>query len=153
VTATVAYRGLADPLAHRAVLRRGLPLVGDAPRAAGVTRGLDAPFGAVAMESRARHTTRDASHRLRPPKRMSTAQLRHLGVPFGEPMDRARDLIDDYIRKGGDRDRIPGVVAAVVADPAAHVDDPLRGALGAGGGRGRRPARDGGGWRRRRRER
>jgi tRNA-splicing ligase RtcB len=60
---------------------------------------------------------------------MNTRQLEQLGVPPGEPMSRARALVADYVRGGGDRDRVESVVAAVLADPAAHVEDPLRGAL------------------------
>lgn len=60
---------------------------------------------------------------------MNTKHLLKLGVPFGEPMHRAKDFIADYVLKGGDREQIETVVAAVVADPAAHLNDPLRGAF------------------------
>lgn len=58
---------------------------------------------------------------------MNTKQLQKLGIAFGEPMHRAKDFIADYILKGGDREQIENVVAAIVADPAAHLNDPLHG--------------------------
>jgi tRNA-splicing ligase RtcB len=60
---------------------------------------------------------------------MNTKQLLNLGIPFGEPMHRAKDFIADYILKGGDREQIEAVVNEVVANPAAHLNDPLRGAF------------------------
>ncbi len=60
---------------------------------------------------------------------MNTKQLLKLGVPFGEPMHRAKGFLADYVLKGGERDQLESVVAAVVADPAAFVNDPLRGAF------------------------
>jgi tRNA-splicing ligase RtcB (3'-phosphate/5'-hydroxy nucleic acid ligase) len=60
---------------------------------------------------------------------MNTKQLQQLGIPFGEPMHRAKDFIADYILKNGDREQLSSIVAAIVADPAAHVNDPLSGAF------------------------
>ncbi|HVR36765.1 MAG TPA: RtcB family protein [Methylomirabilota bacterium] len=60
---------------------------------------------------------------------MNTKQLLKLGIPFGEPMHRAKDFIANYLLKGGDRSLVEHVAAEVVGDPAAHLNDPLRGAL------------------------
>jgi tRNA-splicing ligase RtcB len=50
-----------------------------------------------------------------------------LGVPLGEPTRRATDFIARHVLAGGDRARLAEEVAAVVAHPAAFVNDPLRG--------------------------
>ena len=60
---------------------------------------------------------------------MNTQQLLHLGIPFGEPMQRAKEFLAAYMLKGGDREQIEHNLAMIVADPAAHLNDPLRGAL------------------------
>jgi tRNA-splicing ligase RtcB len=60
---------------------------------------------------------------------LNTKQLQKLGIPFGEPMHRAKDFIANYLLKGGDRSQVEHVVAEVVGDPAAHLNDPIRGAL------------------------
>lgn len=58
---------------------------------------------------------------------MNTKQLLNLGVPLGEPMNRAKGFIADYVLKGGDRDQIESIVANVVADPSAYVEQALQG--------------------------
>lgn len=60
---------------------------------------------------------------------MNTKQLLALGIPFGEPMHRAKDFVAEYVLKGGDRARIEQIVSDIVADPAAHLSDPLRSAF------------------------
>ena len=60
---------------------------------------------------------------------MNNKQLLKLGIPFGDPMKQAQSFLADYILKGGDRDQIESLVQAVVDDPAAYIDDPMRGAF------------------------
>jgi tRNA-splicing ligase RtcB (3'-phosphate/5'-hydroxy nucleic acid ligase) len=57
---------------------------------------------------------------------MNAQQLVHLGVPLGEPIRRATDFICAYCLKGGDRSRLTEEVAAILRDPAAFLEDPLR---------------------------
>jgi len=49
-----------------------------------------------------------------------------LGVPLGEATRRATDFVAQLILGGGDKTKLHDEVAAVVANPAAFVDDPLR---------------------------
>ena len=58
---------------------------------------------------------------------MNTKQLLKIGVPLGKPMTRVKDFLADYVLKGGDRDKIEMIVAEVIANPEAFVEDPLRG--------------------------
>ena len=58
---------------------------------------------------------------------MNTKDLIRLGVPLGEATRRAVDFISKFILGGGDKERLQEEVAAVVANPSAFVDDPLRG--------------------------
>jgi tRNA-splicing ligase RtcB len=58
---------------------------------------------------------------------MNARELLRLGVPLGEPSRRATDFISRHVLAGGDRTRLAEEVAAVVANPAAFVDDRLRG--------------------------
>jgi tRNA-splicing ligase RtcB len=58
---------------------------------------------------------------------MNTKDLIRLGVPPGEATRRGMDLIARYILKGLDRAKLAADVEAVVHDPAAFVDDDLRG--------------------------
>lgn len=58
---------------------------------------------------------------------MNTKDLLHLGVPFGAPMRRATDFISAIVLEGVDKSRLDEEVKAIVANPAAFVDDPLRG--------------------------
>lgn len=57
---------------------------------------------------------------------MNTKDFLRLGVPLGEAMRRATDFVANYILGGGDKSRLHEVVAAIVANPSAFVDDPLR---------------------------
>ncbi len=58
---------------------------------------------------------------------MNTKDSLHLGVPLGEATRRATDFVVRFILGGGDKSRLHEEVAAIVAHPAAFVDDPLRG--------------------------
>jgi tRNA-splicing ligase RtcB (3'-phosphate/5'-hydroxy nucleic acid ligase) len=57
---------------------------------------------------------------------MNAKDLLRLGVPPGEPVRRATDFIAAYCLKGGDKSRLREEVEAVVRDPAAFLEDPLR---------------------------
>jgi tRNA-splicing ligase RtcB len=58
---------------------------------------------------------------------MNAKELLRLGVPLGEATRRATDFISRFVLGGGDKARLAEEVAAVVANPAAFVDDALRG--------------------------
>jgi tRNA-splicing ligase RtcB len=58
---------------------------------------------------------------------MQTSDLIRLGVPHGEAIRRGIDFITRYILKTEDRAGLRAAVEAVVANPAAHQDDPLAG--------------------------
>ena len=58
---------------------------------------------------------------------MNTKDFLRLGVPLGEATRRATDFIAKFILGGGDKSRLHEEVAAIVANPSAFVDDPLRG--------------------------
>ncbi len=58
---------------------------------------------------------------------MNAKDLIRLGVPLGEPLRRATDFICAYCLGGGDRDRLPEEIAAVLRNPAAFTADPQRG--------------------------
>ncbi len=58
---------------------------------------------------------------------MNTKDFLRLGVPLGEATRRATDFVVRFILGGGDKSRLHEEVAAVVATPAAFVDDGLRG--------------------------
>ncbi|MGA3268304.1 MAG: RtcB family protein [Verrucomicrobiota bacterium] len=58
---------------------------------------------------------------------MNTKDFIRLGVPLGETTRRATDFVAKFILGGGDKSRLHEEVAAIVANPAAFVDDPLRG--------------------------
>jgi tRNA-splicing ligase RtcB len=60
---------------------------------------------------------------------MTSKELLRLGVPPGEPQQRAFEFISAWCAQGGDRSRLAGEVQAVVQHPEAFVDDPLRGPL------------------------
>jgi tRNA-splicing ligase RtcB (3'-phosphate/5'-hydroxy nucleic acid ligase) len=49
------------------------------------------------------------------------------GVPLGEATRRATDLVSRFILGGGDKSRLEEEVKAILANPAAFTDDPLRG--------------------------
>src|SRR5438445_28523 len=58
---------------------------------------------------------------------MNTKDLISLGVPLGAAQRRATDFISKLILGGGDKTRLREEVAAIVRNPAAFTDDPLRG--------------------------
>src|SRR3989454_10327955 len=58
---------------------------------------------------------------------MNAKDFLRLGVPLGEATRRATDFISKFILGGGDKSRLHEEVAAIVANPSAFVDDPLRG--------------------------
>ena len=58
---------------------------------------------------------------------MNTKDLIRLGVPPGEATRRGMELIARYILKGLDKANLAADVEAVVREPAAFVDDELRG--------------------------
>ena len=57
---------------------------------------------------------------------MNSRNLIRLGVPLGEPMQRAQDFIAQYVLRGGDKSRIEQEVKAIVANPALFAEDSLR---------------------------
>jgi len=58
---------------------------------------------------------------------MNTKDFIRLRVPLGEATRRATDFVAKFILGGGDKTRLEAEVAAIVAKPAAFVDDALRG--------------------------
>jgi tRNA-splicing ligase RtcB len=58
---------------------------------------------------------------------MNTRDFLRLGVPLGEATRRATDFVAKFILGGGDKSRLHEEVAAILANPSAFVDDPLRG--------------------------
>lgn len=58
---------------------------------------------------------------------MNTKDFLRLGVPLGEATRRATDFVSRFILGGGDKTRLHEEVAAIVANPAAFVADPMRG--------------------------
>ncbi len=58
---------------------------------------------------------------------MNTKDYLRLGVPLGEATRRATDFVAKFILGGGDKTRLREEVAAMVANPAAFVEDALRG--------------------------
>jgi hypothetical protein len=58
---------------------------------------------------------------------MNTKDFLRLGAPLGEATRRATDFVAKFILSGGDKSRLHEEVAALVANPSAFVDDPLRG--------------------------
>ena len=57
---------------------------------------------------------------------MNTKDFIRLGVPLGEATRRATDFVARFILGGGDKSRLREEVAAIIANPATFVDDPLR---------------------------
>jgi tRNA-splicing ligase RtcB len=57
---------------------------------------------------------------------MNTKHLLRLGVPLGEATRAALDFISRFCLAGGDKTRLEAEVLAVMKDPAAFADDPLR---------------------------
>ena len=58
---------------------------------------------------------------------MNAKDLIHLGVPLGEATRRATDFISKYILSGGDKTRLPEEIKGILGNPAAFVNDTLRG--------------------------
>ena len=58
---------------------------------------------------------------------MNAKDFLRLGVPLGEATRRATDFVAKFILGGGDKSRLHEEVAAIVANPSAFGDDPLRG--------------------------
>ncbi|MBI3852452.1 MAG: RtcB family protein [Verrucomicrobia bacterium] len=58
---------------------------------------------------------------------MNTKDFLRLGVPLGEATRRATDFTASFILGGGDKSRLREEVEAIVRNPSAFVDDPLRG--------------------------
>lgn len=59
-------------------------------------------------------------------KKVNARDLIRLGVPLGEATRRATDFVARFILGSGDKSRLNEEVAAIVANPSAFVDDPLR---------------------------
>ena len=58
---------------------------------------------------------------------MNTKDFLRMGVPLGQTTWLATDFVAKFILGGGDKSRLHEEVAAVVANPSAFTDDPLRG--------------------------
>ena len=58
---------------------------------------------------------------------MNAKDFLRLGVPLGEATRRATDFVAQFVLRGGNTSRLHEEVAAIVANPAAFVDDPMRG--------------------------
>ena len=58
---------------------------------------------------------------------MNAKDFLRLGVPLGEATRRGTDFVSKFILGGGDKSRLHEEVKAIVANPSAFVDDPLRG--------------------------
>jgi tRNA-splicing ligase RtcB len=57
---------------------------------------------------------------------MNTKDFLRLGVPLGEATRRATDFVAQFILGGDDKSRLHEEVSAIVANPSAFVDDPVR---------------------------
>jgi tRNA-splicing ligase RtcB len=58
---------------------------------------------------------------------MNAKDFLRLGVPLGEPLRRATDFLSRHCLNGGDRTKLHEEVEAILRNPAAFTDDPLRG--------------------------
>jgi len=58
---------------------------------------------------------------------MNTKDFLRLGVPLGEATRRATDFVAKFILSSGDKSRLREEVAAIIANPSAFVNDPMRG--------------------------
>lgn len=58
---------------------------------------------------------------------MNTKDFLRAGVPLGQATRLARDFVARFVLAGGDKSRLREEVAAIVANPPAFVEDPLRG--------------------------
>ena len=57
---------------------------------------------------------------------MNSKDFIRLGVPLGEATRRATGFVAKFILGGGDKSRLESEVKAIIAHPAAYLDDPLR---------------------------
>ncbi len=57
---------------------------------------------------------------------MKTQDLIRLGVPQGPALQSGMDFIANYMREGGDAACLEGELTAIIADPQAFLDNPLR---------------------------
>ena len=57
---------------------------------------------------------------------MNTKDFIRLGIPLGEATRRATDFVSKFILGGGDKTKLQAEVSAIVANPSAFTDDPLR---------------------------
>ena len=60
---------------------------------------------------------------------MKTKDLIRLGVPLGQPQRKAIDFIAAFLLKGGNKAKLAEEIAAIVANPPAFAEDPLRAEL------------------------
>ncbi|MGA2751290.1 MAG: RtcB family protein [Verrucomicrobiota bacterium] len=58
---------------------------------------------------------------------MNTKDFIRLGVPLGEATRRATEFVSKFVLGGGDKSRLGEEVEAIVANPTAFREDPLRG--------------------------
>ncbi len=58
---------------------------------------------------------------------MNAKDFLRIGVPLGEATRRATDFVSRFVLGGGDKSKLETEVKAVIANPAAFRDDPLRG--------------------------
>jgi tRNA-splicing ligase RtcB len=58
---------------------------------------------------------------------MNTKDFIRLGVPLGEATRRATDFVSKFVLGGGAKTKLKEEVAAIVANPGAFTEDPLRG--------------------------
>jgi tRNA-splicing ligase RtcB len=57
---------------------------------------------------------------------MNTKDFLRMGIPQGQATRRATDFVSKFILGGGDKSRLHEEVAAIVANPNAFLDDPVR---------------------------
>src|SRR4029434_2119157 len=60
---------------------------------------------------------------------MNTKDLIRLGIPLGEPVQRAQEFIKNFIAQGNDGAQLEAEIFNIVANPPAYFDDPLRAPL------------------------
>ena len=57
---------------------------------------------------------------------MNTKDFLRMGVPLGQATRQATDFVAKFILGGGDKSRLREEVEAIVRNPSAFVDDPVR---------------------------
>ena len=57
---------------------------------------------------------------------MNSKDFLRLGVPLGEATRRATDFVAQYVLRGGDTSKLEHEIRAIVANPNAFFEDPLR---------------------------